>query len=347
MRCLTLADALRAQGAECLFVCRPRAGDLLERIAARGHRVLALPELSRTATAVCPDGPHHADWLGIDWDQDASETCHRLEREDLHWLVVDHYAIDYRWQRRLRAACGRLMVIDDLADRGHDCDLLLDQSLGRTRADYENLVSPGTPMLLGPQFALLRPEFSQLRSESLARRAEPALGRLLITMGGVDKDNATGDVLAALDSCPLPEELRISVVLGPNSPYLGDIQNRAAYMRRPTEVLVGVPNMARLMTESDLAIGAAGGTSWERCCLGLPSFVLTIADNQYVVAESLQNAGAAIAAHSAEEITQNLQARLSSGEITYFLAELSGAAARITDGCGASRVVERMIDDYD
>lgn len=346
MRCLTLADALRAQGVDCIFLCRPHVGHLLAEIAGRGHRTAALPAPPATF-ARSPADPPHGDWLGTDWARDAEETRDLLAGQAVDWLVVDHYALDQRWEQALRPTCRRLMVMDDLADRPHDCDLLLDPSLRREDADYAGLLPSGTAELLGPQFALLRPEFASLRAESLARRAEPELRHLLIAMGGVDRDNATGRVLDALDDGILSPELRITVVMGSHSPWLAEVQSRAARMRIRTQVRVGVKGMARLMTDSDLAIGAAGGTSWERCCLGLPSIVLILAENQRVMAMTLQEAGAITATASAGEIASFLRAQFSAGTISDFLAHLSAAAARITDGQGVARVVQIMVQQYD
>jgi len=186
------------------------------------------------------------------------------------------------------------MVIDDLADRPHDCDLLLDQSLGREAADYAGLLPPAATPLIGPGYALLRPEFARLRAASLARRERPVLRKLLVTMGGVDKDNATGRVLDALASCTLPDAVEITVVMGPQAPWLSEVRAQAAAMPVPTKVLVGVRDMAALMAESDLAIGGGGMTSIERCVLGLPTIIVIQAENQIRQAKDLERAGAAV-----------------------------------------------------
>lgn len=345
MRCLTLADALRERGAECLFICRPHHGNLLDSITQRGHTTVVLPALMPSNTARKIGEPAHACWLGVDWAADAEQTHYALQRA-VDWLVVDHYALDRRWEQALRPDCRLLMVMDDLADRPHDCDLLLDTSLGRNVADYASLVPPKARTLLGPRFALLRPEFARLRAESLTRRQVPRLRQLLVTMGGVDKDNATGHVLDALNSCDLPPDLRIVVVMGPHAPWLDQVLVHATGIRRPTQVLVGVNNMARLMVESDLAIGAAGGTSWERCCMGLPSFVLVLADNQHAVAAALQSSGAAVAVQKASQIATYLQERLLSGTVGQFLLDLGNASSKITDGEGVSRIADRMVGGY-
>jgi len=348
MRCLTLADALRERGSSCTFVCRRHPGHLLALIEQRGHQALALPELQE---GVQHNHNHndkaHAHWLGTDWATDAQDTQQALRArtggQPVDWLVVDHYALDARWEEALRPQAQRIMAIDDLADRPHACDLLLDQNLGRQEVDYGGLLKGKTTTLVGPQYALLRPEFAALRAQSLARRqANPPLRRLLITMGGVDKDNATGQVLAALQSCSLPADLRVTVVMGPHAPWLAQVQAQATQMSWPTEVLVGVNNMAQLMAQSDLAIGAAGGTAWERCSLGLPSLVLVLAQNQLPGAVALQEAGAAVAMESQQQITNFFASQQSTSAAKKVLNKLSQTAASVTDGEGCQRTVTQM-----
>jgi len=345
MRCLTLADALRVRGAHCTFICRPNSGHLLDMIAQRGHHAVALPSLETTTNRM-PADPVHASWLGTDWQTDAEQTVEALDNNSVDWLVVDHYALDHRWEKALRFHCQNLMVIDDLADRFHDCDVLLDQNQGRTAQDYGGMLKPHTATLIGPQYALLRPEFSLLRSQSLARRTQPQLKHLLISMGGVDKDNATGQVMHTLTACHLPADLRITVVMGPHAPYLADVKQQAKQMPRPTQVLVGASEMAKLMSDSDLCIGAAGSTSWERCCLGLPSLLLVLADNQQSSAQALLMTGAvrvmdrASLAVSLPRLMSELGADPNAGQA---LAGMRDSAQVITDGQGAGLVARQML----
>ena len=119
------------------------------------------------------------------------------------------------------------MVIDDLADRVHICDLILDQTYGRNEEDYSDYVPKNCQILLGPQYALLRPEFKQWRDYSLKRRVQPVFKQLLITMGGVDPDNITGRVLEILQQCDLPEDLSITIVMGGTAPHLKTIKQQA------------------------------------------------------------------------------------------------------------------------
>lgn len=347
MRCLTLADALRKTGESALFLCRPHEGHLMALIAQRGHCVKALPPLA-PSTAVRPDGAGlaHAHWLGTDQATDAGDCLAALAAEGMArpaWIVVDHYALDAVWESRMRPAAGRLMAIDDLADRRHACDLLLDQNLGRRAQDYAGLVPERAGVLIGPRHALLRPEFAALRAESLARRARPALRRLLIALGGVDRENHTCAVLDALDAVrSLPDDLEILVVMGPQAPWLDAVRARAAALSRPVRVLAGVSDMARLMARSDLAIGAAGGTAWERCCLGLPTIQMVLAANQAAGAAALEAAGAAVMAASAQDAAALLRDWIAQGRAAEMIGRIGAAAARITAGDGACLVAREM-----
>lgn len=341
MRCLTLADALRELGAECRFICREHPGNLIEVIRSKGYVVHGLPCLA--TRDVGASSPAHAAWLGSSQLDDAAASVACLTDWSVDWLVVDHYALDARWEELLQTRCRQLMVIDDLADRVHRCDLLLDQTFGRITADYSTLVPAHCELLCGSRFAMLRPEFAVLRDYSLQRRAHAPLQHLLISMGGVDKDNATGQVLDALRRSSLPADGHITVVMGGTAPWLEAVRQQAESMPWPTTVRVGVSDMGRLMADSDLAIGAAGATSWERCCLGLPTIMLILACNQHLVAQGLELAGAVRVLHSADQVDKELPRYLQ--ELISCPAHVSGMsrnAAAVVDGSGLAMVIQHM-----
>jgi UDP-2,4-diacetamido-2,4,6-trideoxy-beta-L-altropyranose hydrolase len=345
MRCLTLADVLRDRGAQCYFICRAHEGNLLDTIGRRGYVAQALPcsgvQLA-SGRSQAGRGSTYATWLGADWEADAFQTINALASSPVDWMIVDHYAIDARWEQRLRPHARRIAVIDDLADRAHDCDLLLDQNLGRSVSDYDRWVGKECTVLVGPQYALLRPEFAKWRSYSLARRGTLELKHLLVTMGGVDKDNVTSDVLLALKDCPLPLDCRITVVLGAHAPWKEQISCIAKQLSWVTEVLFDVTDMAKLLAGSDVAIGAAGSSSWERCCLGLPSLIVVLADNQRLIAEALDAAGAA-GIVNIKTLAADME-RYLSGSFTAdaFLVSAGASSACVTDGKGTIRVSESI-----
>lgn len=345
MRCLTLADALRAHGANCHFICREHPCHLIDLIRQRGFSVHALSCCQtdeRPKDKTSASQPAYAHWLGSDWQTDVRQTGDILAELQPDWLVVDHYALDTRWEQALKGQYKKLLVIDDLADRPHVCEVLLDQNLGRVAKDYAALVPDHCTVLAGPHYALLRPEFAALREYSLRRREAPALRRILITMGGVDQPNATGKVLVALKVCPLPQDCRITVVMGAQAPWLEQVRALAATLPWPTVVRVDISDMAQVMADTDLAIGAAGSTSWERCCLGVPTLLFVLAENQWTGARALQAQGAALLLGEPADIQQQLADTLTPLTTGEHLVEMSLAARAVTNGQGIYRVAQQM-----
>lgn len=337
MRCLTLANALKTQGRECHFICREHPGHLIDYLGHQGHKVHPLKHMPDAET---DEMLAHASWLGTTQEQDAKLCAPIMAMLNPQWLVVDHYALDARWEQHLKPYYHKLLVIDDLADRQHQCDILLDQTLGRDPLDYQPWVPANCTLLCGAGYALLRPEFAALRSYSLQRRHLAPLRHILVSMGGVDKDNATAQILAALATAELPSDCVITVVMGVTAPWLEAVQQQAINMPVSTLVRSDVSDMAQLMADSDLAIGAAGATSWERCCLGLPSIMVVLATNQRQVAEGLQTAHAAQVLACQRDIPKKLPTLISDLlQSPNRLQQMSEAAAGVTDGMGTARVM--------
>lgn len=318
-RCLSLAGGLATRGWRCTFFCRDLPGAMGHAIEGQGHRTVLLQKSEDEISAIAETHPEA--------------------------LIVDHYDLDAAWHDRLRRESGAwLLCIDDMADRPLTCDLLLDQNLGRTAADYDGLVPAGRPRLIGPDYALLRPEFAALRGGSLKRRAESGLGRILITMGGSDPGDATSFVLEALAAMPLPKDLQMDVVLGPAAPHVANVEKRLESMSPTAKLHIATDRMADLMHEADICIGAAGSTSWERCCLGLPSVIAVLAENQRAIAEALDAAGVAISAGHAD--AAGFRARLGEAMVALLDGErrqrMANIAAGVVDGRGVSRVCDAI-----
>ncbi|MCR9242068.1 MAG: UDP-2,4-diacetamido-2,4,6-trideoxy-beta-L-altropyranose hydrolase [Rhodobiaceae bacterium] len=330
MRCLTLADELTRMGAECQFICQEVDGHMLSAIEAKGFVAKALPG---------------ADQDIMSWQEDCERTWRLVSKDSADWLVVDHYALDHKWERELRRQGMKLMAIDDLANRPHFCDLLLDQNLGREVGAYAALVPDECTILTGPRYALLRPQFAEQRAQSLERREHGAIEQLLVSMGGVDQPNATGAVLMALKDSDLPPECHIKVVMGLASPWLDNVREIAATLPWSVDICVDVQDMAALMVQSDLAIGAGGGTSWERCCMGLPTLIVVIADNQQEGALALVEAGAVFQAGSVSSENFDLDLKTFISKLAFdvdAVRQLSAASAAICDGKGVSRVAQML-----
>ena len=284
MRCLTLADHLRSAGAEVLFVAREHPGHLCDAIAERGFSVVRLPAPEITASAT--ERHDYRSWLAVPWEQDARETGAALEEADRKWswLVVDHYGLDHRWESAVRPHGARIMVIDDLANRKHDCELLLDQNFyldleGR----YDSLTPGGCRHLLGPSDALLRTQFYECERQMSPR--DGTVRHVLVFYGGVDATGETMKTMRALDGFR-QGNLTADVVVGPSNREadkigaLCDWSDRFVCHDR-------VENMAELMARADISFGGGGTTTWERCYLGLPTATVEVADNQQVMLEAL------------------------------------------------------------
>lgn len=286
MRCLTLADALAAAGVQCRFVTRAHDGHLADVIRQRGHDVALLPRPARPAP---PGDLAHSAWLGVDQQTDAAETAAALAGEPPEWIVVDHYALDHRWESTLRSRCRRIMAIDDLADRRHDCDLLLDQNVvAGAEHRYDGLVPASCGLMIGPRFALLQPAYADLHARMTPRTGP--VRRILMCFGGGDVAGSTEKALTGL--IPLLDgSFQIDLVINGSLPQAPAIRARVAGL--PDVVLhESLPSLAQLIASADLAIGGAGATALERCCLGVPSIVVTLAANQRPGAAELHRLGA-------------------------------------------------------
>ncbi|MBK8908785.1 MAG: UDP-2,4-diacetamido-2,4,6-trideoxy-beta-L-altropyranose hydrolase [Rhodospirillales bacterium] len=267
------------------------------------------------------------------------------ERAEL--VVVDHYHRGRSFQTACRAWADRVLVLSDVPDRHHDADILLDDAFGRAAEDYRRLVSPACQVLTGSRFALLDPAFAAARPAAIARRGEHRpVSRLLVAMGAADIDNVTAMVLDAVAVSRL--SCAVDVVLGDDAPHKAEVAERLAALSQPARlhVGVGVRSMVDLTTDADLAVGAGGTMSWERCCLGLPTILITTGANQEVHAANLAAAGAvwlsgSHADVSAGSIRDDLLAIAADAAAR---RRLSASAAAVCDGRGADRV-SAVIDE--
>lgn len=325
MRLLTLASAIRDQGGDALFLTRNHPGHLGDVIRARGFECQVWD--------ITADGI-----LGGDVRDDAQATrTAALEFGATH-VLVDHYGTDAAWEAD--QPCP-VLAIEDLFTRTHDCAVLLNQNLGARAADYAGLVPATTTCLMGPDYALLRPEFAQLRADALARRNTDPVQEVLITMGGTDQPNATGWVLDNLAGMDLPPDLHLTIVMGPTAPHLAAVQAQARALPCAATVLAGTDQMGALMVAADFAIGAAGSTSWERCCLGLPTVMVVLADNQREIAQALHQDQAAIALELGQDASLKaaLLSLLYEDDQRY---DMGRRAAKVVDGQGVHRVIDQL-----
>jgi UDP-2,4-diacetamido-2,4,6-trideoxy-beta-L-altropyranose hydrolase len=336
MRCLTLAEALRGRGAQTRFICREHSGHLMPLLRQKAMPTTALPapgSVSKTP------GEDYAAWLGVTQAEDAAQTIEALDGEKPDWLVVDHYGLDVEWEQRLRPHVGKLMAIDDLANRHHDCDVLLDQNYSAEReCRYLGLVPDACKLLVGPHYALLHPEYAASRRTLRARDGQ--VGRVLLFFGGSDPQNMTGMALEVLSQAEL-RHLEVDVVIGANNRHRKTLEKEAED-RPQTRIYGPRPHLADLMAQANLAIGAGGATTWERMCVGLPAFVVSIAENQRPACEALAEARLICYAGDVASVSSNRLGQLMI-QLVHDAASLAGMSTRnqlTVDGLGAARLVE-------
>lgn len=342
MRCLTLADALAEviEAVHIVFVCRAHSGHLRDLVERRGYACRMLPAPPESTSA---DGAYER-WLGVTSATDAGETRRAIAGDGrARGVVVDHYALGHEWERELAADGAKVAAIDDLADRPHAADVLLDQSLGHPPGAYDALVPDHCEQLLGPRYALLRPAFVERRAAALARRARTAaVRRLLLAPGGTDVTNLAGRALEAIATLSL--DVTVDVVLGAAAPHLAAVRAAAASAPERVALHVDSDDMAGLIAGADLAIGSCGMTAWERCALGLPALAAIDGANQAGNAAGLAAAGAAEVLGPVEAVDAGTLAR-TLGELCADaprLRRMSAAASAICDGEGARRVAGEL-----
>lgn len=339
MRCLTLANALKQRGAQTRFISRLLPAHLQELLVEKGHQCVVLK------AGIAEDIPHdlqHAHWLGVSQHTDARDCVEALSDQRWDWLIVDHYALDCRWESALRATSANILVIDDIADRNHDCDMLLDQNY---YADmdfrYHGKVPAHCRLLLGPRYALLRDAFREQRL-NVKPRSGP-VGRILVFFGGIDEDNYTGHAIEALHALDV-KGLQVDVVVGASHPQREQIESRSKQYR--FDCYVQTERMAELMAMADLSIGAGGCAVWERCCLGLPALTICTADNQAKQVIDAAISGYVYAPEMRGDLTAAMTRHLSALiENSCLRQALSSRAMEAADGRGILRVLSSIGSD--
>ena len=337
MRCLTLADALKNNGASTLFISRHMPLYLQEILAIKGHEFRIINSNQDEPSI---DNLAHSDWLGVSQSRDALDTIKLLTNQTFDWLVVDHYALDTRWESALRQSVKNILVIDDIADREHDCDVLLDQNFYvDMQSRYVGKVPKHCQLLLGPRYALLRPEFLTARKQ--AKVHSGVVKRILVFFGGVDADNYTGMALSAMQNLDL-NGIAVDVVIGtqhPNRDEILSICKTNSFICH-----IQTQHMAELMLQADLSIGAGGVAMLERCCLGLPSIVISIANNQISGCEAASKLGAIFYLGNSDNINDSIlsSALLLTSSLTRLFLSIGEKGSELVDGAGVARLCKKL-----
>lgn len=336
MRCLTLADTLKQLGARCTFISRHLPDYLQELVESKGHKSIQIGDHSQPEQS---DALAHAHFLGTSQSQDATQTQTILKALCPDWLIIDHYGIDQRWETEMRPLAKKTLVVDDLADRDHDCDLLVDQNLyADMRTRYLERIPPTSKALLGVQYTILRSEFKEARQHAQARTGD--VRRLFIFFGGMDSANFTLPVLNALAALRL-QGIEVDVVIGPEHPTRDEVQSICK--KQTYTCHVQTKDMAKLLLNADAAIGAGGSTSWERCCLGLPSLAFIVAPNQEALTLHADQLGLLKAAHAdihdATALSKEVEAFIHADAER---ERMSNACLEAIDAQGDQRIVDQM-----
>ncbi len=281
-RCLTLAKNLSRHGAKIVFVCRAADRDLADQIKSSGFELLNIPcDVTRHGNESTK-----LDLLAGDWQIDALQCLNMLSAYGkADWLIVDHYSLDARWERMVRPVAKRIMVIDDLANRPHDCDYLLDQTYGEDGTRYQGLLPADCHALFGTSYALLKPEFAMARGQ-LAKKTllvDPQI--VHVFFGGTDVHSNTLRFTTLLLGNFLG--IHLKVVVGQGSTVEPELTRLAARYGSRLSWVKGIATMAEYMAACDIAIGAPGMTTWERACLGVPAAYIAVSENQVAILEQL------------------------------------------------------------
>lgn len=342
MRCLRLAKKLKNLGKKCFFICSDHKGNLIEKIQREGFEVRIIKKRRKIySKKINTNKLQHFDWLGSSMEDDAKQTIKIFEKRKIELLIIDHYAIDKSWEMKLRPFTKKIMVIDDLADRHHACDLLLDQNLVYNfKKRYKNLLPQKTNLLLGPRFALLDPHYSKLHKKTLIKSGK--IKRVIIFFGGADQENLTG-LSTHIFTKFNKNEILFDVIVSKKNIFYSQIMKLSQKNKNIT-LHNELPSLAPLIYKADLAIGAAGSNTWERCCLGTPSIIIISGTNQKKIAQAMKEAGVAIVLEQNLNLKKEIEKAfilLSTNKRLYL--KMSKKAFSICDGEGINRVIKKLL----
>ena len=333
VRCLTMAEELKKRSVRVIFICRVLLGDWTLFLRERGFETISLSTEDEL-------------W---DSDRDAVLTLEGLNNNQIFpdWLIIDHYQIGKDWERKIRSAVAKIMVIDDLADRSHDCDLLLDQNLyPGWQHRYNGLLPRNCRSLLGLQYLILREEFRQYKlNEPINSR--PGHLKILLTFGGSDPSGLTEKVLLALDEIcrknqPTQDIMHVRVLVGQSYAEQSRLTDIIQSLSFEVDLFTSVTQVIKHFEWADCAISASGLTTYELAYVGLPSLIIAAIEGQVAFAKELARLQIHRYAGSYTLTKYKLVA-----QIQDFLLEfrtLQSKKIHLIDGSGLDRVLEYLLD---
>ena len=326
MRCVTLAERLRIDGYEIAFICMDMQGAMFEFLKLKKIKFEKISSIDNSSQ-----------------EADASmtiEVANKIFPNGVNWIVVDHYGLDSKWENFLSHKFERIMVIDDIANRSHNCDILVDQNY-EDASRYSNLVNKKSILLLGPNYALLNPEYAHYRKLRQQKYSLTMVRKVLVFFGGSDPSDLTGKALEAL-TFPKLNELDVDIVVGNNYAYYDKLKY-SANIRGRTRIYKFRKHLADLMANADIAIGGGGVTNWERMCIGLSSIVITLAENQVPICQILSRKGAIRLLGCSKVVsTQDILKAFLEEMDSNLILNRASIAKDLCDGMGLDRVVNEM-----
>ena len=343
-RCLTLANALKRNGVtQCYFILKAHQGDFTEQIISDGFEVEVIP-LEFKPDYYSGDYKH---WVGGNIPNDAKSTLDYLYKTGFtfnDWLIVDHYGLDIKFEDFIANIGFNVGVIDDLVNRKHNCKFLIDQTCGRQELEYKALVDRDTVVMTGQDYCMLRPEFLKLRESSLARRRQfKTIKNLFINFGSTDPTNVTSKVIDTINEASKLFDYNIVVAVGSNTLHLDLVKSSVANFLGEITLIIDAQNMSELMFEADVAIGAAGATTWERCALGLPTVIIQTAANQSTVISRILDFEVVVL----HDLEINDQASALKNHISYIqdnYAFMSDKCFNLVKADGVNKIVAKVLE---
>ena len=341
-RCLTLAESLMLKGvSQCYFILKSHKGNSSVQVKNKGFNLKLLP------LEYEPNYSNdYAQWVGGDISSDAELSLAYLKKngfEEGDWLIVDHYGLDVRFETVISATGIKVGVIDDLVNRYHNCKFLVDQTCGREAKEYTGLVNQDSKVLAGSSFCMLRPEFRNHKAKAFLKRLACAeYKNIFINFGSTDPTNVTTRIIKTIEDLHCLDTVKVVIAIGSNTPYLKEIQKGILESRHDIELQIDANNMSELMLSADIAIGAAGATTWERCALGLPSILIKTAENQTTVIERVIKYGVGIL-YSVDSGNPSQELQNCLDYILENYRSISEKCFELVDGQGVDKIVDQII----
>ena len=336
LRCITLADKLLNYNIKSTFFVRNISKNLFEILDAK-FEVILLDRIDSMFNAT----DEYSRWLGVNQRFDAEEFIALALPRQFNGVVVDHYGLGYHWERAVQDKFRFVLVLDDLANREHICNLLVDQSIGRKSSCYSSLVPQICTLLVGPKYALLRDEFSADFSGCKKQYD------ILINFGGADKDNYTEHVLGMLATCANMNKHNIKVIIGSDYPYTLGLEQRIEELGLKFKLVKNPNNVAREISECRIAIGAGGVSLLERSALGVPSIIYAIADNQMHICAEYERQGLGCVIRKGEIDEHIKLASIIDTKLNRkILSKESHLNRNFVDAHGTDRVVAKLLKEF-